>query len=256
MKEITRNRNRICNASYLIKKAMENAKIETYAELERKAKMDNKISIFLNGGRLSLSDLNKMCMALGVQPEYFKECVTENTYYTVNDYGNSTGIWNRKVKDNIEETKEPETFEEGKIIKKCEFCGKEMQVKENSLKRFCDRKECQHQRHEIAWKKYEAKKKQARADEIKKQEVRKEKESQRKKTYYERNKEKILQKNKERYQAKKKAMQLEKEKATQKENIIKQGEFEGKKVLSVTDNIIAVQEPKKKGFFAKLFGKK
>lgn len=62
-----------------------------------------------------------------------------------------------------------------KVIKKCEFCGKEMAVEENSKKRFCDREECRHQRHEIAWKKYEAKKKQSKEVKVKKEvEVKKE----------------------------------------------------------------------------------
>ena len=47
------------------------------------------------------------------------------------------------------------------IVKKCEFCGKEFIVDVNSKKRFCDREECQHSRHEIAWRKYEEKKKKA-----------------------------------------------------------------------------------------------
>lgn len=195
-----KNNKRICNFTYLLQKAMEKVGIETYTELERKAKMDGRISMLLQRYRLSLSDMNKMCAVLKVSPDYFKECLTENTYYMVNEFGHSTGIWNRKEEE--KETIKNESTIKAKIVKSQKDIEKE----------------------------------------------RKERKAKQRKAYYERNKEKILQKNRERYQ--------EKKRAAQKEKVLELAKTQNQEIVNVTENIVVTQEPKKKGFFAKLFGKK
>lgn len=264
---------RVCNFTYKLQDLMYKKGIETYIELEAKAKLDGKISQFLAKGRLSKQDLIKICKCLDVPEGYFNQYLNEITYYTLNELGNGVGDWQNKGQTVGEAFKE--------------FGVSIEELKKNfpdSIELMLD----ETQKEEIKEAKASAEKESQKI----KEEIRKQKNREKYSKYYQEHKDDILKKMKDKRKAEKtkenrkeynkkyyeqnrdriRKQQNDRNRRLREENIAKQ-EMEKhekqidtlKKVLIEDKNndvaLVLESIPKdvpnqKKGFFARIFGRK
>lgn len=219
---------RINNFTHKLQDLMYRREIENYAELSRKAHVNSTIiSELLSGSKISLSDLNKICMVLGVPNDYFKLYLTENTYFTINEFGKNVGEWDKiGGAVDIKETSSPILEEEKTIVQK----QPRKKLTEEEKK---ERAKVQRQKYYREHKEEMMEKQRQRREKQRKLKTDKKKAD---KTYYETHREEILRKKRELYQMGKIALmnQAKAEEASKSSN----------------------KEPVKKGFFAKLFGGK
>lgn len=234
---------RVCNFTYKLQDLMYKKGIETYTELEAKAKLDGKISQFLAKGRLSKQDLIKICKCLDVPESYFNEYLNEITYYTLNELGNGVGDWQNKGQTVGEAFKE---------------FGVSIEELKKNLPDSIDLMLDETQKEEIKETKESTEKESQKIkEEIRKQKNRKKEYN---KKYYEQNRERIRKQQNDRNRrlreeniAKQEMEKYEKQIDTLNKVLI---EDKNNDVALVLENIPKDVPNQKKGFFARIFGRK